>query len=279
MNEYLKKLSKNPFVSRSLLFAGYDKKIMEEEAITFAKALLNDQGKVDLGNHPDLHLLKPEGKIGLHSIASIRKLIDEVYLPPSEAPCKVFVIFDADRMLPTSANALLKTFEEPVERTFIILLAPSPRNLLATIVSRCQTLYFPQLHCNQEKDEIELKVLSLLVTRRSYTDFLQEIKAIALEIETIAITDEAEKSLYISDKVVNVLNTFLKWYRDVYLVVCNGDRGLLFFKDKIEELEQFSKRKLVSLSKVQEIVQESKSLLSRTVPLAIILENTLLKLA
>ncbi len=278
MKGYLKKLSKNPSSSRSLLFAGNDKKLKEEESINFAKALLDDHGKVDLGIHPDLHILKPEGKIGLHSIASIRRLIDEVYLPPTEAPCKVFVIFDADRMLPTSANALLKTFEEPAERTFIILLAPSPRNLLPTIVSRCQTLYFPQIHISEEKDQIEDKILSLLVTRRNYTDFLQEIKAIASEIESVAISDDAEKTLYISGKVVNILNTFLKWYRDVYLVVFSGDRALLFFKDKIEELEQFAKRKLLPLSKVEKILQESKSLLNRSVPIAIILENTLLKL-
>ncbi len=278
MKEYLKKLSKNPFASRSLLFAGNDKKLMEEQAISFAKALLNDGGKVDAGNHPDLHILKPEGKIGLHSIASIRKLIDEVYLPPTEAPCKVFVIFDADRMLPTSANALLKTFEEPLKCTFIILLAPSPRNLLPTIVSRCQTLYFPQLHIIEEKDDIEDKILSLLVIRRNYTDFLQEIKAIVSQIESTVISDDAEKTLYISGKVVYALNIFLKWYRDVHLVVLNGDRGLLFFKDKINELEQFAKRKLLPLSTVEKILQESKSLLSRSVPFAIILENTLLRL-
>jgi DNA polymerase-3 subunit delta' len=98
--------------------------------------------KIAIGQHPDVHVYRPEGKLGLHSIQALRQLSGEVYLPPYEASWKVFIIHDADRMLSYSANALLKTFEEPPPRTLIILLSRSQAALLPTILSRCSTLHF-----------------------------------------------------------------------------------------------------------------------------------------
>lgn len=107
--------------------------------------------KIQKGQHPDIHVYRPEGKLGLHSIQSMKEFSDEVYLPPFEASWKTFIIHDADRMLSTSANALLKTFEEPPPRTLIILLSRSKASLIPTILSRCSTLHFQSL----SKEEID----------------------------------------------------------------------------------------------------------------------------
>lgn len=105
--------------------------------------------KIEAGRHPDIHVYRPEGKLGLHSMQAMRQLIEEVYLPPYEANWKIFIIHDAERMLSYSANALLKTFEEPPPRTLIILLSHSHAALIPTILSRCCILHFrllsPQL--------------------------------------------------------------------------------------------------------------------------------------
>lgn len=107
--------------------------------------------KIQKGQHPDIHIYRPEGKLGLHSIQSMKEFSNEVYLPPFEASWKTFIIHDADRMLSYSANALLKTFEEPPPRTLIILLSRSKASLMPTILSRCSTLHFQSL----SKEEIE----------------------------------------------------------------------------------------------------------------------------
>jgi DNA polymerase-3 subunit delta' len=86
--------------------------------------------------------LKPEGKLGLHSIDSLRQFCEEVYLYPYEAKKKVFILHDADRMAPAGANALLKTFEEPAPDALIILVSSHPAALLDTILSRCLKVYF-----------------------------------------------------------------------------------------------------------------------------------------
>ncbi len=91
---------------------------------------------------PDLHLYLPEGKTGMHSVQAVKRLIDEVIVEPFGGYGKVFIIVDAERMLPSAANALLKTLEEPPEKTLIMLLTSRKDRMLPTILSRCQEVRF-----------------------------------------------------------------------------------------------------------------------------------------
>lgn len=144
---YLRHMVAKQTVGNSLLFAG-------PEGVgkgLFARALssLLIPG-ARIGIHPDIQLLRPEGKIGMHSIEAVRIFSDEVYSVPTMAKKRVFILHDAERMLPTSANALLKTFEEPALHAVIILLSSQPQALLPTIRSRCRQLIFQPI----EKQEI-----------------------------------------------------------------------------------------------------------------------------
>lgn len=143
-------------IGHALLFAGPDGIGKSLFALALAARILQEYDpekdharKIAAGLHPDIHIYRPEGKLGLHSIQTLRQLSEEVYLPPYEASWKVFILHDADRMLSYSANALLKTFEEPPPRTLIILLCHSPAALLPTILSRCSTLHFKLLSSQQ----------------------------------------------------------------------------------------------------------------------------------
>lgn len=108
----------------------------------FAKAIAEKLMGREKKDHPDIHIFYPEGKTHQHPIANIRQLINEVGMPPFEAPCKVFIIHDAEKMLPSSSNALLKTLEEPPSNTYIFLISSDPDKLLSTIVSRCCKISF-----------------------------------------------------------------------------------------------------------------------------------------
>jgi DNA polymerase III subunit delta' len=176
IKDYLASIVRNKKVGNSLLFAGPDGIGKGLFAEAFAKLLLsqNDptgshQKKLASGNHPDIHIYRPEGKIGMHSIASMRQFNEEVYISPFEAPWKIFIIYEADRMLPYSANALLKTFEEPAQDAIIILLTSAPSSLLPTVLSRCRKLYFQPLSENEitsflmhrfEKPEAEVQAIA-----------------------------------------------------------------------------------------------------------------------
>ncbi len=146
---YLRRIVEKEIVGHSLLFFGPDgigKAIFARILAAMVMGEVNLSGphsnKIRLGIHPDIHEYYPEGKLGLHSIQSMRELTHETLLPSYESPWKFFIIHDADRMLPTSSNALLKAFEEPPCRTLIILLTSHLSQMLPTIRSRCRTLHF-----------------------------------------------------------------------------------------------------------------------------------------
>jgi DNA polymerase III subunit delta' len=99
--------------------------------------------KIAAGQHPDLHLLEPDG--AFIKIDQIRELQRELSLRPYEAPKKACIIDGADRLNPASGNALLKTLEEPPGSALLILITSSPDGVLPTILSRCQRLRFAAL--------------------------------------------------------------------------------------------------------------------------------------
>ncbi len=149
IRQYLLHMSDSNSVGNSFLFAGPEGIGKSLFALEFIKILLAKEPageshvrKIKAGTHPDIKHYRPEGKIGAHTIESLRQFIGEVYLKPYEAQKKFFIIHEAHRMLPVSANALLKTFEEPSPDSIIILLSGEKELLLPTVLSRCRTLSF-----------------------------------------------------------------------------------------------------------------------------------------
>ncbi|MFV0442291.1 MAG: DNA polymerase III subunit delta' [Planctomycetaceae bacterium] len=116
------------------------------------------------GTHPDLLTVGlPDGKrelpieafVGSEDRRGREGLLKELSLRPMTATRRIAIIDDADRMNEASANALLKTLEEPPPNSILILISPSSDALLPTIRSRCQPLLFSAL---SEQDVAELIV-------------------------------------------------------------------------------------------------------------------------
>ena len=84
------------------------------------------------------------GSIGLR-LDSIRILQQRINLSRIEGNYKVFIIERAEMMNVNSANAFLKTLEEPPDDVIIILISTKPESLLPTILSRCQKISFQKL--------------------------------------------------------------------------------------------------------------------------------------
>ena len=108
--------------------------------------------KIEKGIHPDILSIQPEGRtIRIHQV---RTLIETLSLKPMEARRRFVIIERADTMKPAAANALLKTLEEPPERTVLILLAVQAADLLSTIVSRCRHVRFHPLSARSIADRL-----------------------------------------------------------------------------------------------------------------------------
>jgi DNA polymerase-3 subunit delta' len=92
------------------------------------------------GAHPDAFVLVPgEGKHQI-VIEQVRSMIESLTLTTSFSPTKVALISPAEAMNLNSANALLKSLEEPPGDTVLILVSHNPSGLPVTIRSRCQSI-------------------------------------------------------------------------------------------------------------------------------------------
>ncbi|GAC19553.1 DNA polymerase III subunit delta' [Paraglaciecola arctica] len=91
-------------------------------------------------NHPDLHVVESDKQIGVDQIRdAIKTLVSSAHM----SGAKVLIIYHAHTMTESSANALLKTLEEPTANTFLLLTTDKPERILPTIRSRCEKLALP----------------------------------------------------------------------------------------------------------------------------------------
>ncbi|MEX2286247.1 MAG: DNA polymerase III subunit delta' [Planctomycetaceae bacterium] len=110
--------------------------------------------QMQAGSHPDfLSIGRPEGKsdlpIKLIAGSPERRgregLCFDLSLRPIAGDRRLAIIDDADHMNAVSANALLKTLEEPPDYSLIFLISATAETLLPTIRSRCQLVRFSPL--------------------------------------------------------------------------------------------------------------------------------------
>lgn len=293
-NQYLQRLVEIDRVPSSLLFCGPKSAKKEEAAENFAKLLV----KSSLHPHPDVHRYRPEGKIGMHSLENIRQLREEAYLPPYQATRKVFLLFEADRMLSYSANAMLKIFEEPPRYNTIILVSSVPEKILPTILSRCHTIPFKgEASC---QITVNKTLLQLLANRKilSYPQLLKAIKQLLAEIEIREEMEEESKDLTAFQvqqiekhkegsaamqqlfAAESFFEQILGWFRDMLLIQLNGPAQLLYHLDHIEEVKQACQRgEFVSLEKLQQAIADAKLSLERSTPIQHVFEYFFLTLA
>jgi len=100
-------------------------------------------GWVAAGTHPDLRLLSllvdDDGKVARElKIEQVRALADFLVVGGHRGGRRVVVIDPADALNTVTANALLKTLEEPGDGLVFLLVSDRPDALPATIRSRCQ---------------------------------------------------------------------------------------------------------------------------------------------
>lgn len=115
-------------------------------ARAFAAALLapgEDTDSPDVrralaGTHESMTVLSTQKSV--ISIDEVRGLVATAHQAPVNAPWRVVIIEDADRMAERTSNVLLKAIEEPPPSTVWILCAPSPQDVLTTIRSRCRSV-------------------------------------------------------------------------------------------------------------------------------------------
>ena len=98
--------------------------------------------------HPDLTVIRngvpitPDGKKDRATIPvdDIREMIRICGEGTLMGNVRAVLVFDAEKMTIQAQNCLLKTLEEPPERTYIFLVTDHPDALLTTVISRCRPI-------------------------------------------------------------------------------------------------------------------------------------------
>ena len=158
-----------------------------------------DCKRIDSGNHPDVHLVEPDGQS--IKIEQVRKLQKEFSYLGLESKSKAYIIQHAERMTTQAANSLLKFLEEPGQMTIAMLMTENPQQLLDTIRSRCQILTFaPQSQ----------KQLIQALTEKAYSEQLART-AVALT------NDQQEAEAFLEDEwFVQARKNVLKLGEELY---------------------------------------------------------------
>jgi len=100
--------------------------------------------RIGAGKHADVHIVGMDMKGGKArteiSIEQVEEMQRLAALRPFEGRSRVFIVDGAERMSSEAANRLLKTLEEPPPQVLLILLTANERELLPTLLSRCQPI-------------------------------------------------------------------------------------------------------------------------------------------
>ena len=95
-------------------------------------------------SHPDVAWLLPTGLKRIIKVDDMREcIVEPMSFASFSGGWKVGVIVGADRMEPPSANAFLKSLEEPTPKTLYLMLTDRPDAILPTIISRSQRIDLP----------------------------------------------------------------------------------------------------------------------------------------
>lgn len=148
--DYINKIIKNNKVSHAYLIELNDYDEDMKYIYDFIKMILcnieysdlnienNIIKLIDDDNYPDIKIIEPEGStikksqmIDLQKDYSNKSLLDGR---------RIYVVKEADKLNPASANTILKFLEEPEEDIIAILLTTNRYKILETILSRCQIL-------------------------------------------------------------------------------------------------------------------------------------------
>lgn len=106
-----------------------------------ARILAHEINGLPYSDTPHLDIIEIDAASN-RRIDDIRDLRDKVYIAPTSAKYKVYIIDEVHMLTGESFNALLKTLEEPPAHVVFILATTEVHKLPATIISRTQRFAF-----------------------------------------------------------------------------------------------------------------------------------------
>jgi DNA polymerase III subunit delta' len=260
--------------------------------------------------YPDLFVVerelneKTDKKKQFISVNQIRELLEKINKRSFLNSYKIVIIKEAHLLNKEASNSLLKTLEEPTQKTVIILISDNRDLILPTIQSRCQMIKFMPIGSsdiydylvkNNQTDRTTAKEISRLVHGRldlaknlaqSKEDFY-DLKQLNIDFLDLFAKNLAQRFIYIEkllgkkstiEDVNKHLDRLIVLYRDLLLVL-NFNNNLLvntYLEEKLLKIaERYSQNKIVEIIR---IIEKAKGLVSKNINPKLVFENILIYL-
>ncbi len=329
IKKYLQKSLVNEYFTHAYLFVGPEKIGKTKTAKLIAKTLLcenykkyqeklaKENLKVPCGQcqycqqfekniHPDVHYLERQSKESGEdlktqiSIIQVREMQKRISNKAFLNSYKIVIIPEADFLTEEASNSLLKTLEEPTQKTVVFLIAKDKKNLLTTIVSRCQALTFSVIGKNDiyeyligkdaNRDQAKqfsqmaqgrpTRAMKLFSNAQQYSELKDEqIRFLEIlggsSIEKFSFVDEIHNEK--KDVLIDKINEWSMLLRDLLFIQLDirkevANNHLLENLNQIEG--KFSQIKLLELiSKLERVKND----INKNINIKLTLENFFLK--
>lgn len=244
---------------------------------------------------------------GAHSIKidQIREIKKKIALTSARKGKSFIIIFNAEEMTRESANAFLKTLEEPNENMHIILVTSQKDALLDTILSRTQLFYFHTptieeirdgLVENYSVDKSKSQVIAALSNgsisaalehlEKEYVDLrseLVDILRIALRKKNYRteLIERIDKLIKENDsrEIISALLLFEIWFRDALYFAKTKDLLNIINLDMKDVIDKFvCNISNFDYAEAIKLIEKSINLIKKNVNIQLILVNLYLGL-
>lgn len=172
----------------------------------------NSCRKIQNNVHPDVVHIYPES--ASIKIEQIRKLILDIAQKPVEGKRKFYILHQAHTMTPQAQNALLKTLEDPFTESTVVLLSSNIKQLIPTVISRCQVRDFSQ----EEKSSLSIDTRQRIAEILLHTVQTTELYEISTLVKELSERDE---------KAEEILEFIISLYRDVLVAKTNSSVAVI----------------------------------------------------
>jgi DNA polymerase-3 subunit delta' len=323
---FLLKSAQNNRLAHAYLFIGAEGLGKKKVAVEFAKSLECQKQSLSKGEsafgdecpdclliernqHPDVLIIDTEkentgtGEPGKPrkareiKIEEIRALQHQINLSPYSGKRKIVIIDSAERLTAEAANCLLKTLEEPPQKSVIFLISSAWQRILPTIISRCQLIKFLPVKGEKilagldktgafNKAKIPQAVRfacgrpGVALTILKEPQFLLKNNQLIEELEGLVKKNLTERFQYAKDMANDAiaaektLGQWIIWFRDELLIQTgNNNLAILNRKSSITGLSQ---KKIIET--IKNIEQSQRLMMDSSFNSRLILENLMLKL-
>lgn len=236
-------------------------------------------------------------------VTSIREIKKKLSLTQSNVGKRFILISEADKMNSESANAFLKTLEEPGENIIVILSTSKPDKLLPTIKSRCQIIKFApieidliigklknDLNINNEQARMAANISmgSLTKALEIFDDNFIEMRDTIVDTLRSSLkkkqyrrelSDNINKIIKKYDKelIITLLQILTLWIKDAENIRNNYDN--ISNVDNSESIRKFATNfKKTILLEISQYIEDSINLIQRNVNIQGVIFSLFLKI-